>query len=223
MDAHAQVGDRRRIAADTLVDHSAVHHPGHSIRSMTRSRSAKPAVSSGSGFKAPHWDAERQDGGCIHCVRADGSPVIDKLTGKAKPKCCEQATKVFSREELGLYQEDAFGEPDWFAHWNARDRVEGSFGIFKNLAIVNWGHDYHHFVGLVRETLVATFAVVAHNFHVQRTWRARMALAPTRPRVQRTRTAAIDPTPSVPSTNGTTRKRRGPKGLEFLGTPRAGP
>jgi hypothetical protein len=32
---------------------------------------------------------------------------------------------------------------------------------------VNWGHDYHYFVGLVRETLVATFAVVAHNFHVK--------------------------------------------------------
>jgi hypothetical protein len=174
-------------------------------------------------FKSPHWDAERRGGGCIHCVYADGSPVIDKVTGKPKPTCCTQATKVFSREELGLYQEDPFGEPDWFTHWNARDRVEGTFGIFKNLAVVNWGHDYHHFVGLVRETLVATFAVVAHNFHVQRNWRARMALAPPRPHRSTRKLAAIDTTAVVPSTNGATPKRRGPKGLEFLGTPRAGP
>jgi hypothetical protein len=99
----------------------------------------------------------------------------------------------------------------------------GTFGIFKNLAIVNWGHDYHHFVGLVRETLVATFAVVAHNFHVQRTWRARMALAPPRPCRPTRQLAAIAPAPSVPSTSGTAPKRRGPKGLEFLGSPRAGP
>jgi hypothetical protein len=102
-------------------------------------------------------------------------------------------------------------------------RGQSAGGARFDLDVVNWGHDYRHFVGLVRETRVATFAVVAYNFHVQRTWRARIALATPQPRVQRTRTAAIDPTPSVPSTNGATRKRRGPKGLEFLGTPRAGP
>ena len=129
---------------------------------------------------------------------------------------------MFSRDALALYQDDAFGEPDWFTHWNARDRVEGTFGIFKNLAVVNWGHDYHHFVGLVRETLVAIFAVVAHNFHVQRTWRARMALTPFRPRPTRTKVGE-ELRPEPPATNGATSKRRGPKGLEFLGTPRAGP
>ncbi len=85
-------------------------------------------------------------------MQADGSPVIDRATGQPRPRCCTQATKVFTREELALYQDVAFGEPDWFTKWNARDRIEGAFGSFKNLALVNWGHDYHHFVGLVRET-----------------------------------------------------------------------
>jgi len=174
-------------------------------------------------FKAPHWDSERKDGGCVHCVQADGSPVIDKDTGLPRLRCCTHATKVFSRDELALYQDDAFGEPEWFTHWNARDRVEGTFGIFKNLAVVNWGHDYHHFVGLARETLVATFAVIAHNFHVQRTWRARMALTALRPRPIRAKKVADDQRLEPRATNGATPKRRGPEDLEFLGSPRAGP
>ncbi|MGD0742092.1 MAG: hypothetical protein ABSA31_02210 [Acidimicrobiales bacterium] len=69
--------------------------------------------------------------------------------------------------QLGLYQDVAFGETEWFARWNKRDRVEGSFGTLKGLAVTNWGHDYHHFFGLVRETRVATFAIIAHNVHIQ--------------------------------------------------------
>ncbi len=172
-------------------------------------------------FKSPHWDPIEQQGGCVHCVQADGSPVID-TTGQPRPRCCFQATKVFSREELALYQDEAFGEPDWFTKWNARDRIEGAFGSFKNLALVNWGHDYHHFVGLVRETLVATFAVVAHNFHVQRTWRAKQALTAPRPKRARA-TKKDDPVLAVPPTTNGVAKPRGPKGLEFLGSPRAGP
>jgi hypothetical protein len=30
--------------------------------------------------------------------------------------------------------------------------VEGAFGSFKNLPLVNWGIDPHQFIGLVRET-----------------------------------------------------------------------
>jgi len=127
----------------------------------------------------------------------------------------------FGQRRLGLYQDEAFGEPGWFTKWNARDRIEGAFGSFKNLALVNWGHDYHHFVGLVRETLVATFAVVAHNFHVQRTWRARLALSAPRPK--RIRAKKLDPAVVPPPTPNGVTKPRGPKGLEFLGTPRAGP
>ncbi len=173
-------------------------------------------------FRAPHWDPERKGGGCVHCVHADGPPVLDKVTGLPKPRCCRQATKVFSKEELALYQDVAFGEPEWFTKWNVRNRIEGAFGSFKNLALVNWGHDYHHFVGLVRETLVATFAVVAHNFHAERTWRAKLALmprVPRRPRATRGLTGDLISTPA----NGEAPKPRGPKGLDFLGTPRAGP
>ena len=136
-------------------------------------------------FAFPHWDPERRSGGCWHCRHADGSPVVDENTGLPKPRCCSQATKVVRRDELGLYQDVPFGEAEWFTRWNARDRVEGSFGALKNLALTNWGRSYHHFVGLVRETLIATFAVVAHNFHTERTWRAKVALHSPPPRRRR--------------------------------------
>ena len=80
-----------------------------------------------------------------------------------------------------------FGEEGWFERWNARDRVEGSFGTIKNLALMHWGHDYHHFVGLVRETLVATFAVVAYNVHAERNWKAKIALSVSAPHRRRHR------------------------------------
>lgn len=46
----------------------------------------------------------------------------------------------------------------------------------KNLAVVNWGRDYHLFVGLARESIVAAFAIMAYNFQVTRTWDAMDAL-----------------------------------------------
>ncbi len=51
-----------------------------------------------------------------------------------------------------------------------------TYGALKSLALVNWGHGYHYFVGLVRETLVMTFSVMAYNFHIQRTFAVRRAL-----------------------------------------------
>jgi len=132
------------------------------------------------------------------------------------------AVASVDRDELGLYQDVPFGEPEWFRRWNARDRVEGTFGAFKNLALVNWGHDYHHFVGLVRETLVATFAVIAYNFHVQRTWAARVALGAPPPSRPRTKRASVSDA-VLGSSKGNGPKPRGPKGLEFLGSPRASP
>jgi len=173
-------------------------------------------------FRFPHWDPQRAIGGCPHCVKADGTPAADPETGMPRVRCCTQATKVITREDLGLYQDVAFGEAEWFRRWNARDRVEGAFGSFKHPSLANWGHGYHHFVGLVRETLVATFAVIAHNCHAQRTWGAKLALAalPTwgmsRRRDETDDADTMAPVLALPTP-------RGPKGLEFLGSPRAGP
>ncbi|MGH9918253.1 MAG: hypothetical protein ACRD6W_05200, partial [Nitrososphaerales archaeon] len=58
-------------------------------------------------FKSPHWSPTLKQGGCVHCVQA-GSSIIDKTTGLPRQRCCSQATKVFTREELGLYQDEAF-------------------------------------------------------------------------------------------------------------------
>ena len=115
---------------------------------------------------------------------------------------------------------------DWYRRWNPRNRVEGSFGILKSLAVIYYGRDYHHFVGLARETLVAAFAIVAYNAHMLAQWEARTALAEsdddsdddpfgglpsaqpaeTAPGATAARAAARCPTPA-----------RGPKGLEHLG------
>ena len=176
-------------------------------------------------FRFPHWDPARQTGGCWHCIHADGTAVVDEQTGLPKQRCCSQATKVFSAEELGLYQEVPFGEEGWFERWNARDRVEGSFGTIKNLALMHWGHDYHHFVGLVRETLVATFAVVAYNVHAERNWKAKIALSVSAPYRRRHRRSnrVEDRLEREPMVDNDEPPRSGPKRLEFLGSPRAGP
>ena len=186
----------------------------------------------GRQFRSPHFDANTGTGGCEHCVDAFGRPVRDDVTGRARPRCCSQRTRTFTETELALYQEEVHGSAAWYLRWNRRNRVEGSYGVLKSLALVNWGHDYHHFVGLSRETLVATFAVMAHNFHVQRTFAVRQRLASISPRPRRTLPSSR-PTQTTPA--GLTAARharaaaereaapRGPKGLEFLGTPPAGP
>ncbi len=124
-------------------------------------------------FLSPHFDTAAQTGGCEHCVDAYGKLVIDPVTHLPKPRCCTQHTRTFPGTDLVLYQAEPFGTPEWERLWNPRNRVEGSYGALKSLATVNWGHDYHHFTGLARETLVATFAVMAYNFHTQRTFASR--------------------------------------------------
>ncbi len=126
-------------------------------------------------FFTPHFNTNEGTGGCGHCVDAYGNAVVDPETGQAKPRCCSQRTLMFDELELGLYQLEAFGTEEWYQRWNPRSRVEGSYGVLKNLSLVNWGHSYHHFVGLARETLVMIFAAMAHNFHVQRTHAAKQA------------------------------------------------
>ena len=131
------------------------------------------------------------------------------------------------------YQDTVFGSREWSDLWNPRNRVEGSYGIIKALALVNWGHGYHHFTGLARESVVATFAVMAHNFHIQRTHKARMKpLAEKNPQSKDPERAlpSAQPTQTLPPELATATKAveaarrevspKGPKGLEFLGTPR---
>jgi len=178
-------------------------------------------------------------GGCYHCVDTHGDPVIDPLTRRPRPRCCTQRTHLFYALELGLYQEESFGTEEWFDRWNRPNRVEGSYGILKNLALVNWGRDYHHFVGLARESIVAAFAIMAYNFRIERTWAAMAKLLAEKnadgeridrdmlrtkrrekkrlklPSAQPTMTmpARIPPPPDVFS------PLRGPKGREALGQP----
>ncbi|MHB1988276.1 MAG: hypothetical protein ACYCSF_09860 [Acidimicrobiales bacterium] len=178
-------------------------------------------------FRFPHWDPVKKRGGCHHCVDRQHDPLVDPLTGRERPICCQQATKVFSVEELGLYQDVAFGELEWFERWNRRNRVEGSFGIVKNPSVSNYGRHYHHFVGLARETLVALFAVAAHNFHVERNWARRQQLRENldgrQLRKKRRRNGPVVAERALEAAPVTAPAGRGPKGLEFLGTPRDGP
>lgn len=172
-------------------------------------------------------------GGCEHCVDAYGHAVIDPETGRPRRRCCVQRTRKLGAFELGLYQEEGFGTEGWVEKWNPRNRVEGSYGVIKNLALVNWGRDYHHFVGLARETLVAAFALMAYNFHTQRTWDAMERLtreksgraSERRGRLRKELAMpSAQPTKTMPTEverNSAAKPARGPKGLEFLGSPRA--
>ena len=100
--------------------------------------------------------------------------------------------------------------------------------MLKALALVNWGHDYHHFTGLARETLVATFAVMAYNFQIQRTHAARMKLLRGEPLRPHSQLPALEPTETLPAAIAIAHHAaaaaereaspRGPKGLEFLGS-----
>jgi hypothetical protein len=48
------------------------------------------------------------------------------VTSQPRPRCCTEATEVFSGEVFALYQDEAFGERDWFTKWNSRDPIEGA-------------------------------------------------------------------------------------------------
>jgi hypothetical protein len=176
-------------------------------------------------------------GGCEHCLDAFGQAVIDPETGRPRPRCCTKLSKKFAADELGLYQEAGFGDPHWFELWNPRNRVEGSYGALKNLALVNWGRDYHNFVGLARESLVATFAVMALNFHTIRTFNARQRMFAAKgielgsqAKLVRQRGRKVLAQPSAQPTMTTPQGAAGsqvetpitpsgPMGLDFLGTP----
>jgi hypothetical protein len=195
----------------------------------------------GRQFKYPHFvrklPAGTAAGGCPHCVDAFGNPVIDPTTNRPRPRCCTSFSKKFDAHELGLYQVPSHGTEDWMDEWNPRSRVEGGYGVLKNLALVNWGRDYHHFVGLAREALVATFALMAYNFHTQRTFEARRQLMADkaadgvheksrRPKRKRLALPSAQPTLSTPQGTapaGPTDPfgpKEGPAGLEFISTPR---
>jgi hypothetical protein len=183
----------------------------------------------------PHAPAGTAPGGCEHCVDHHGAAVIDPETGRPRPRCCTRRTKELSAAQLGLYQEASFGSPAWFDRWNPRNRVEGSYGALKNLVLVNWGRDYHRFVGLARESVVAAFAVMAYNFHTQATFAVKLDLAAEREstaaalrrrRGRRAKTRALPSAQPTRTVSGgvaddaeTSRPVRGPKGLEFLGKP----
>lgn len=173
---------------------------------------------------APHAGvaADGQAGGCEHCLTDDG-PVVDD-DGRPVPRCCTTRLRLIPAEITAYDIGIPYGQGEWYERWNARNRVEGTFGVLKNLAVVNWGRDYHRFVGLARETLVAVFATVAYNAHMLAQWRARQR-ATEDPEPEPFGPAPDpQPTETLPGANAARAdarraKPQGPKGLEFLGDP----
>lgn len=156
----------------------------HHQRNATRAKPFEwvangPANSAGSRqFLAPHR-AKRDDGsrgGCEHCITADGDAVFG-ADGLPKARCCQKPTKVFNADQLALYQDETFATREWYDDWNVRNRAEGTFGALKNLALVNWSRDYHHFVGQGHEALIAMFAVCVHNMRMIESWVAKQVAA----------------------------------------------
>jgi hypothetical protein len=136
-------------------------------------------------------------------------------------------SRLLPRDVIALDQEERFGSPDWFALWHPRNRVEGSYGIVKNLAVINYCRSFHMSVGLARETLITMFATVAYIFHMLRSWEAPPALAaskspddgfePFAPELPSAQPVATAPTvPPAP------KPKRTPRGLPFLGGNRDG-
>lgn len=124
---------------------------------------------------------------------------------------------------MATWQDSAYGSDDWYRCWNVRNRVEGSYGVMKSLAVLNYGHDYHHFVGLAREMLVAAFAAVAYNFHMLRSWQARSALmAASDHGLPSPSPRLTTPGPFAPS-EPKVRRVRPARGLEALALPRGAP
>ncbi len=159
-------------------------------------------------------------GGCEHCTHADGTAVVGD-DGRPVSRCCTKASRRFRREDLPFWQDDVFGDERWYADWNRRNIVEGTYGIMKNVTVLNWGNDYHHHVGLAHETIITAFAICAHNYYMMRSWRAKQKLIvdDTPPPTKGVVTATLPPPPE-PTVEP---PRKGPKGLAHLGQPRAGP
>lgn len=181
---------------------------------------------------APHRQSsiDGNPGGCEDCTNTDGSPKMDE-SGRPKPRCCTAPSRILTKDVLALEQGVRFGSESWYSKWKPRNRVEGSFGILKNSSLVGWGRDFHRFVGLAHETLVAAFALCAYNLHMLRSDNAKRifdetdgAVEDTLPSAQPTQTrphaGELDrtPPPERPTARRPAKKRRaGPKGLEHLG------
>lgn len=176
-------------------------------------------------FVAPHAEGpDGKTGGCVHCVTKAGAAV--EADGKKLKRCCQTRSRTFDRKQLAMWQDETVGSPEWSALWNKRNIVEGSYGIMKNRAVFDWGRDFHHFVGLARETIVAAFAAVAYNMHMIRSHAALLRLRSTPPRVDpfapERLTATVPPKAAV--RNGTvTKARKGPRGLDLLAAPPPAP
>ena len=180
-----------------------------------------PAADGSRRYLAPHRKGpDGQSGGCDHCTHTNGAPVIG-ADGRPRARCCQMVSRTLPLDVIALDQGVVHGSPDWYPMWNVRNRVEGSYGVLKNLSVVNYCRASHHFVGLARETLVAAFAVFAYNVHMLRQWQHRHTLdqadttGPGLPELPSADVTATLPPPSKRSV----RQRRGPKGLEFLGQP----
>ncbi len=173
-------------------------------------------------FVTPHETGpDGKAGGCAHCTTKIGEPV--EIDGAPVARCCQTRTRTFNRRHLALYQGEAVGSHEWCSLWNKRNIVEGSYGIMKNRAILDWGRDFHHFVGLARETIVAAFAAVAYNVHMLRSHQALQRLrdqpAPDDDPFAAERLTATIP-PKAATRNGQIEPtRKGPKGLECLAAP----
>lgn len=126
-------------------------------------------------YLAPHAADRGGRGGCEHCIDARGRARTD-ATGRNRIRCCTVASRLVPAEAIVLDQGVRAGSPEWEERWHLRNRVEGSYGILKNIGVIGYGRSYHHFVGLARETLVTVFAMVALNFHMLRQWRTRHTL-----------------------------------------------
>lgn len=174
-------------------------------------------------------------GGCELCVNPDGTPVVGG-GGRRRARCCTATSRLIPRQVTALDQGMIHGSPDWYRSWNPRNRVEGSYGVLKNLAVVNWGRNWHHFVGLARETLATVFAIIAYNDHMYRSWRAKADLADSRqeaPAGPELPSASVTETlPGSKAVNDrrlaagspkAKRKAKGPKGMPFLGPDDTGP
>ncbi len=161
-------------------------------------------------------------GGCEHCTHRDGTPVRGD-DGRPRPRCCQKASRVFTVEMIPFYQDERFGDQPWYDNdWNPRNVAEGTYGVMKHPAVVGFGNDYHHFVGLAHETIAVAFAVCAYNYFMMRSWRALKALEETRDE-EASRTAITVTLPPKRVQSEKPKHKKGPKGLGVLGQPRAGP
>lgn len=129
-----------------------------------------------------------------------------------------------SAKAIVLGQGVRTGGPEWCGKWNPRSRVEGSYGIFKNLGVIGYCRSYHHYVGLARATLIAAVALVAYNFHMLNQWKARQALATTRDEDFEPVAAlpSDQPIEIAPDVKAPAPVKRGPSGLPIFATANAG-